>query len=124
MCRLALLADVDDAEEGAAWIGEDHEVSILGVLPLDTAGAQGDEAFHLRQLLLFGVNPEVEVCPVILIEMDARSLFPSRKQECGVVLLLAVLEGTCPEGTGVPDVLDIDDKCSNAQHTFQFAPRK
>ena len=86
MCRLALLADVDDAEEGAAWIGEDHEVSILGVLPLDTAGAQGDEAI--------------------------------------IVLLLAVLEGTCPEGTGVPDVLDIDDQCSNAQHTFQFAPRK
>ena len=82
-----LLAEVDDTEERAAGIGEDHKVRILGVLPIDAAGSQGDEAFHLGQLFLFGVNPEVEVCPVVLIEMDTRSLFLSRNQERGVCLL-------------------------------------
>ena len=75
-------------------------------------------------LFLFGVNPEVEVCPVVLIEMDTRSLFLSRNQERGVVRLLAVVESTCPEGTGLPDVLDVHDHCSDAQHPFRLARRR
>ena len=78
----------------------DHEVRVVGVGPLNPAGAQSDEPLDFPLLLLLAVHPEVEVGPVLLVEVEAWTIAAGRDEERGVPGRGLVAERRGPEPGG------------------------
>jgi hypothetical protein len=75
---------VDHAEQVAIWVGKNHKVRALWVVPLDARRAKCLQALDLSKLLLFVRRPEVEVGAVRLVEVQSRPASLTRQEKVGV----------------------------------------
>src|SRR4051794_34953869 len=82
--ELKLGVGVDHTEQTAVRVSQNHEVRVVGILPIDSNGAQRHQSLDLCQLLVLAESPEIEVGPIRRVQVHSWRLALSWRQEVWV----------------------------------------
>src|SRR5258705_2764761 len=88
----------DYAEQVALGVGEDHEVGVFRIVPVDPPCAERDESLNLGLLIrALPIHPQVEVRPVALVQVKTWTLAALGREKFWILRLANVSEGLGPE---------------------------